>query len=757
MKKIKPLILALFLSTKLFGQDFYDVNTINTIELTFAVSNWDQLLDSYHAAGNDEKLLGTAVINGMVFDSVGVAYKGNSTYNANNAKNPLNIKLDYVKDQNYQGYEVLKLANGAKDPSFVREVLSYEIARKYTVAPFSNYAKVYINGSYYGLFCSSESINNKFQKDFLNADKENTRVKCNPANVNNGGSSLAYLGADSTSYYTHYEMESDYGWQELMDLTNVISNNPTSLETVLDVDAAIWMLAFNNVLVNLDSYSGPFRQNFYLIKNNNGKMVSVIWDLNMSLGGFTNTGGEGSGTNSLITLNPLLRQGNSSYPLLNLILGNPTYKKMYMAHCRTILNENFANGWYFSRADSLQDIIDADYQADPNKFYTYTQFKNNLTTASGSGMQSTVGLSQLMDARENYLQTHQEYLYTTPIITNIQSNPQNATANSTITINATISNGTTAILGYRNSKKDEFQKIPMFDDGNHNDNLANDGIFGVQIFVEFGKIDYFVYAENTNSGMFSPERSQHEFYSLPVTNDVAINEIMASNSATVADQDGEFDDWIELYNNSASTLSLNGYFLTDEADSLTKWAFPDTTIAANGFLIVWADDDSGQVGLHANFKLSASGEKVLLVAPDTSIVEEITFLQQTTDFSFGRFPDGTGNFVEMQTPTFNAPNSISTSVFENTTIKNFRLSQNFPNPFNPTTKIAYELKAKGKAKLTIFNVLGEVVKEFSLEKQSGFVEWNGTNFSGKQVSSGIYFYRLQSGDFSETKKMLLLK
>ncbi|MCC7429598.1 T9SS type A sorting domain-containing protein, partial [bacterium] len=71
--------------------------------------------------------------------------------------------------------------------------------------------------------------------------------------------------------------------------------------------------------------------------------------------------------------------------------------------------------------------------------------------------------------------------------------------------------------------------------------------------------------------------------------------------------------------------------------------------------------------------------------------------------------------------------------------------------------ISFTLPKNSSAKLTIFNLLGEVVKEFSLDTGKNFVEWNGTNQSEKQVSSGIYFYRLQSGDFSETKKMLLLR
>ncbi len=104
---------------------------------------------------------------------------------------------------------------------------------------------------------------------------------------------------------------------------------------------------------------------------------------------------------------------------------------------------------------------------------------------------------------------------------------------------------------------------------------------------------------------------------------------------------------------------------------------------------------------------------------------------------------------------------LPTSVKENSTNlpKGFSLAQNFPNPFNPKTTISYELPIGNSslAKLSIFNTLGETVKEFNLNQTSGSIAWNGTDRFGKQVSSGVYFYKLQAGKFSQTRKMLLLK
>lgn len=145
----------------------------------------------------------------------------------------------------------------------------------------------------------------------------------------------------------------------------------------------------------------------------------------------------------------------------------------------------------------------------------------------------------------------------------------------------------------------------------------------------------------------------------PAESDVVINELLPVNTTIMPDQDGEYDDWIELYNLSGSVKDISGYFLSDNKDHFSKWEFPSgTTIPGNGYLIIWADDDSAQVGLHANFKLSSLGEEVLLSAPDGTLQDKVIYPGQTLELSFSRNPDGTGSF-KWQTPTFNSSNNLS--------------------------------------------------------------------------------------------------
>jgi hypothetical protein len=145
----------------------------------------------------------------------------------------------------------------------------------------------------------------------------------------------------------------------------------------------------------------------------------------------------------------------------------------------------------------------------------------------------------------------------------------------------------------------------------------------------------------------------------PSKSDILINELLPVNTSIVPDQNGEYDDWIELYNLSSSGKDLSGYFLSDNKDHFSKWELPSgTTIPGNGYLIIWADGDSAQVGLHANFKLSSLGEEVLLSAPDGTLLDKVIYPGQSIELSFARNPDGTGEFV-WQTPTYNSSNNIS--------------------------------------------------------------------------------------------------
>ncbi len=519
-------------------------------------------------------------------------------------------------------------------------------------------------------------------------------------------------------------------------------------------------LAFQNLLVNLD---GPINnpQNHYIYKDDNGQFNPIPWDLNESFGVFTMLQSSGQlSITQLQQLSPFVNLNESDYPIINKILSDATYRKIYVAHMKTMLEENFANEWYETRALEIQDIIASDVSADNNKFYTYSDFLNNINSSVGGGPppnNSVIGITQLMDARVTYINALTDFQYIAPEISNVLSTPEEVTPNTLVWFSAEVVDANDVFLAYRTNQYDVFTKIEMFDDGNHEDGAANDDVYGIDLTAGYADIQYYIYAENNNAVSFLPARAEYEFLNIDITfetGDVVINEFMADNESIVTDQDGEYDDWIEFFNKGDEDINLAGCYLTDDEDELDQWAFPDITIPAGDYLIVWADNDTDQDGLHANFKLSASGETIIFSADDLSPLDVIEFSQQEPDISFGRYPNGTGDFMFM-VPTFSAENTnqaIGTE--ENIVSENgFILKQNRPNPANDLTSIDFILFEGDFVTLNVQNAYGSIIRNI----HSGYLSSGEYSYALKvsDLSKGLYIYSLEAGGVVQYMKMMV--
>ncbi len=142
-----------------------------------------------------------------------------------------------------------------------------------------------------------------------------------------------------------------------------------------------------------------------------------------------------------------------------------------------------------------------------------------------------------------------------------------------------------------------------------------------------------------------------------------INEFLASNSYVLADEHGDYDDWIEIYNPGTLDVDLGGFYITDDLNNPTLYQIPttapdSTTVPAGGYLILWADKELTEGIRHINLKLSASGEAIGLYYSDgSSQIDAITFGAQTSDVSYGRTTDGDSNWTTFAAPTPNAANN----------------------------------------------------------------------------------------------------
>ena len=716
-----------FLSLTSFSQNVFDLG-VRQIEIFFSQSNWDDSLDIYYANGNGERLIADSIlIDGEVDENVGVKYKGNSSYNVNNNKNPLNIKLDYINNgQSIDGYNVLKLSNGFRDPSFVREVLAYEISREYMPAPKATYANVYVNGNLIGLYTCVQSIDNDFTNEHFYERRgpffkvENTGVSV-PGCVGQLGILEHY--SDTNCYQRAYEMQSTDDWTKLGNFLDTLNNHFMHIEAVMDVDRALWMMAFENLTVCLDGPINSIPHNFYLFQDNNGRFSPVLWDMNMAFGTFTNGLPTPVTITDLQELDIFHNDNDPKNKLTTQIFSNDRYKKMYIAHMRTILDEYFINNNYLTRATQLQQIIDSDVSSDPNTFFTYTDFTNNINTSVG--VNPIIGISELMSARIQYLQSLSQFNAATPLITPLNINT--VLPHTTVNITAQVSNSNYVYLGYRYKFADKFEKLQMFDDGQHGDGNAGDGVYGATINVDARDVQYYFYAENNDVGVFSPQRAEKEFHQLPVVGGLVINEIMASNFIAVADQDGEYDDWVELYNGNNFDLNLNGYYLSDNENNLTKWSFPNVIIPANDFLIIWCDTaGSTQTGLHTIYRLSADQEEVYLTSPTGVVVDAVHYVNMPTDKGYARVPNGSGP-MQYQDHTYDAINQNIANINH---ISHNRILRVYPNPSN--NKI-YILGASDR--INVFNIQGQkICIQDRLSKYIDISDWD----------NGIYF--LNSGE-----------
>jgi hypothetical protein len=197
----------------------------------------------------------------------------------------------------------------------------------------------------------------------------------------------------------------------------------------------------------------------------------------------------------------------------------------------------------------------------------------------------------------------------------------------------------------------------MYDDGNHSDGEAGDDTYGctlapLQMNTE---LSWQVSAtDNLGNNSVLPCDPVVELLQPSTDPQIFINELMAANNTTIADENGEYDDWIELFNGDTEPVWLGDKYLSDNLNNSSKWRLPDVTLQPGGFILVWADNQPGQGPAHATYKLDAAGEEVgLFDAASTGyfLLDSLSFGLQNADISFGRQSDGGLPWVNFNEPT----------------------------------------------------------------------------------------------------------
>ena len=643
--------------------DLYDPKTLRTLYLRFHDADWyEQLGDFYRT---DVDVPADLIVDGKVYQSVGIRFRGSSSYfTVQNEKKSFNIAVDYGDDrQRLYGYKTLNLLNGHSDPSFLREILYSRIATNYIPAPKANFVKLVINGESWGLYVNSQ----QFNKDFLDewfGTKDGVRWKVPPGRE----SGLVYNGDQPSAYQQSYQLktreeEAPNAWQDLIELCEVLESTPddqleSKLSTILNIDRALWFLALDNVVIDNDGYFSR-ASDYAIYQDPKGRFHLLPHDSNETFR-FAGGGGPNSWQTDGQMLSPVSQENDMMRPVIRRLLAIPHLRARYLAHVRTITNEWLDWDVLQPIIAEYQSLVDTEVKADDKKLYAYEAFATSQTKDQGGGGggrggrgRATPSFKRFVEERAEYLLNHPEINKPTLTIASV-SKPKAPMANQPVQITAEIDEDvkvSAAILYYADGRLAAFQSAPMSKEG---------AVYVGEIpaFPAGEKIRYYVEARSAGSHgttTFFPAQTEFAPLTYRVTasfadsSPVVINELMASNTKTLADPQGDNDDWIELHNVSDYAVNLSGMYLSDNQNNPRKWQFPDDTqIVPGGYLIVWADeDDNAKPGLHANFKLSRNGETVMLVDTDqrgNQVLDVIKFQAQGEDVALGRVPDGIGDF-----------------------------------------------------------------------------------------------------------------
>ena len=272
------------------------------------------------------------------------------------------------------GYDSLNLNNGFHDPTFTREVITYQIARRYGIAPKANYVKLYLNNEYWG---------HLHQRPAAGRPDDGRVVRRRTKGTDTAGFPAAGWGSRTrrsstwaaVCFPTRPRTSSKRATAtDLVNMITVLNQTPTSqlqaeLPKVWSVDQGFWYCIVMNALLQTDSYIGSGKDHFHFVDNEHGQFHMFPFDVNEAIGA------EGGQT----TLSPFYNATNSGRPALSKTLQFADWKARYIAHFRTVVEESISWTEIEKLVNKYQTMIAQDVAADTKKIYTTAQFTQNVT------------------------------------------------------------------------------------------------------------------------------------------------------------------------------------------------------------------------------------------------------------------------------------------------------------------------------------------------------------------------------------------
>ncbi len=742
MKQLLLLLGSLLLTLLINSQPIFPENgelykdeVVPRIDITLDPDTLNWLYQSENLESDIEFSARFIFDNGNVRDTVnpvGFRLRGNTSRYSQ--KKSFKVSFNrFEAGGKFYGVEKLNLNGEHNDPSIIRSKVCWDILRKMEIpAPRANHVEVYINDNYYGLYLSVEHIDEEFVKSRFKYNNGNLYKCLWPA-------SLQYLGDDPDLYKFEnngrraYDLQTNKELDDYSDITNfidIVNNTNNSiyaceLDNVFNTYDYLKIIAADILFGNWDGYIYN-KNNFYLYHNTvSHKFEFIPYDLDNTLG--IDWIGRDWATRNIYDW-----QNHGDYrPLYERIMNDQELRDQYSYYMRDIVN-NLINLDSLKTAIALRrDMIAPYVENDPyyplDWGYTFSDYYDSYNQAIGG--HAAYGVFQYLDTRINSIKDQLESSIAKPVIKYIK---HQRISSSSIKVFASCESEASPILVNMlyQIEGEPVMSVPMFDDGAHDDGIAGDGYYGVQL-TGLSQDKYVKYQVHVTDDLGSSSTMPCVQIEIPAAGGdnykLYINEFMADNEITIADELGNYDDWIELYNPEDNAIWLGDKYMTDDFGEPNKWQLPDAYLAPGEFVLVWADNEPDEGPFHATFKLSKDGEEIGLYRNDLTIVDEIIYGSQTTDISYGREKDADPAWIFFEEPTPLASNQTS-AVDSESTENSFYI---YPNPAKEGI-----VHLSNSIDFQVYNIYGQLV--------GSYVDLDFINISS--YNKGVYIIVSEDGN-----------
>jgi spore coat protein CotH len=703
---------ALVKSQTVFPENgpLFNDEVVPRIDITINPDTLDWLYQSENLDSDIEFSARFIFNNGEIIDTiepVGFRLRGNTSRHSQ--KKSFKVSFNrFTSGGKYYGVEKLNLNGEHNDPSVIRSKICWDIFRKMDIpASRSNHVQVYINGNYYGLYINVEHIDEEYIKTRF-AYNDGNLYKClYPADLN-------YLGEDPDLYKLApygdrtYELKINEEADDYSDIANFIDvlNNASAddlkcqLDEVFNTYDYLKIIAADILMGDWDGYI--YNQNNYYIYHNTvtNKFEFIPYDYDNTLG--IDWLNRDWGTRNIYDWQ---QHGDNYRPLYERIMNDEELRNQYTYYMNQLVTNTIDIDSLITAIGERRDMIAPYLINDPyyplDYGYTMDDFYNSFNNALGGHVD--YGLFPYLETRVSSIINQLENTEMDPVIKYIRHQKVSDTEAQVVAFVEAENNPADVSLEF-SVDGSNWNSTEMYDDGNHNDGLAGDLIYGASIFGLSDDTDalYQIFASDSYSHYSQMPCNPVVIHVADDTPLLFINEFMASNNSTVADDNGNYSDWIEIYNGSDNDIWLGNLYLTDNLNSPSKWLMPDFTLAAGGFILFWADGIPENGEFHTNFKLSKDGEEIGVFTENYTPVDDLAYGAQTSDISYGRETDATIEWIFFSTPTPGESNS-SSAVNEFVANANFSI---FPNPASGS--VVY---LSSTINYKVYNIFGKLIDQ----------------------------------------------